>query len=278
MGIPLVGGRFLDETDRPGQGRGVAVISQAMARGYWPHENPIGRAIVAPRALLDVTPGGRRLRFELERIEIVGVVGDVRTAGLDAAPRADVYVPFDQRPSLSLSLVVRTNGSPGAVAHALPRTVWSVDPDQPVTDVRTMDEWIAAEVAPRRFVLILIGVFAVAALGLAMAGIYGVASFSVAERTHEVAVRIALGAGRLQISWSVVRGTLVWLVIGGGIGLGGALALGRLLARYLFEVRPTDAPTLFLVAALLIGGGLAANIAPVRRALRVDPARALRDS
>ena len=277
MGIPLVGGRSLDEADRPGLGRGVAVISRAMARKYWPHENPIGRVIVVPRARVDVTPKGRRLRFEPERIEIVGLVGDVRTAGLDAEPRADVYVPFDQRPSSAVSLVVRTDGPPGALAPALAKAVWSVDPDQPVTDVRTMDEWIAAEVAPRRFVLILMGVFAVAALGLALAGIYGVASFSVAERTHELAVRIALGAGPRSIVWSVVRGTLSWLAIGGGLGLGGALALGRLLSRFLFEVRPTDVTTLLPVAILLVGGGLAANVAPIRRALRVDPASALRE-
>jgi putative ABC transport system permease protein len=141
-----------------------------------------------------------------------------------------------------------------------------------------MDEWIAAEVAPRRFVLILMGVFAVAALGLALAGIYGVASFSVAERTHEFAVQIALGAGPRSIVWSVVRGTLSWLAIGGGLGLGGALALGRLLSRFLFEVRPTDVTTLLPVAILLVGGGLAANVAPIRRALRVDPASSLRES
>jgi predicted permease len=278
LGIPLVSGRFLDESDRARQGRGVAVISQSMARRYWPHENPVGLAIVAPRAHVDVTPAGRHLRFEPERIEIVGVVGDVRTAGLDAEPRADLYVPFDQRPSPSLSLVVRTNGPPGALGPALARAIWSVDSDQPITDVRTMDDWIGAEVAPRRFVLILMGVFAVAALGLALAGIYGVASFSVAERTRELAVRIALGAGPRSIVWSVVRGTLLWLAIGGGLGLGGALALGRLLSRFLFEVRPADTATLVPVMLLLVGGGLAANIAPVRRALRLDPASSLRES
>jgi putative ABC transport system permease protein len=278
MGIPLLGGRYLDDTDRAGRGRATAVVSQTMARRYWPGRHPIGQALILPRARVEVTSEGRHVRSEPERVEIVGIVGDVRTVGLDVPPGADVYLPFDQRPSASVSLVVRVGESTSRMMPDLTTAVWAVDSEQPVTDVRTMSGWVAVDVAPRRFVLFLAGVYGAAALGLALAGIYGVASFSVAERTHEVAVRIALGAGRLQISWSVVRGTLAWLVIGGGIGLGGALALGRLLARYLFEVRPTDAPTLFLVAALLIGGGLAANIAPVRRALRVDPARALRDS
>jgi putative ABC transport system permease protein len=278
MGIPLMGGRALDARDRAGADHGVAVVSQALARRYWPHDNPVGRTIAVPRAHHEVTPEGWKLSFDFKRVEIVGLVGDVRTAGVDAEPRADLYIPFDQRPSRSLTLIVRAEGPPAALAPALTTAVWSVDPDQPVTDVKTMDEWIAADVAPRRFVLVLLGAFAVAALGLALAGIYGVTSFSVAERTHELAVRIALGAGPRSVAWSVVRATLLWLVVGGVVGLGGALALGRLLSRFLFQVRPADLATLLAVGVLLVGGGLAANIAPIRRALRVDPASSLRES
>jgi putative ABC transport system permease protein len=276
MGIPLVAGRLLDERDRADEGQRAAVVSRTLAARYWPRENPVGRAIIVPRPRIDATRGGRRLRFDPERIEIVGVVGDVRTAGLDAPPRADLYLPFDQRPSNSFALVVKTTASPGALASAMATAIWSVDPDQPVTDVKTMDEWISADIAPRRFVLLLVGALAATALLLALAGIYGVVSFSVVERGHELAVRLALGAGRSDVAWSVMRGSVVWLGTGSLLGLAGAITLGRLLGRYLFEVRPTDVVTLLAVAAVLVGGGLAANVPPIRRALRIEPAKALR--
>jgi putative ABC transport system permease protein len=276
MGIPLVAGRLLDERDLAGQGQGAAVVSRTLATRYWPRENPVGRVIIVSRPRVDVTIEGRRLGVEPERIEIVGVVGDVRTAGLDVAPRADLYLPFEQRPSNSFALVVKTTTSPSALAPAMATAVWSIDPDQPVTDVKTMEEWVSADIAPRRFVLLLIGAVAAIASMLALAGIYGVVSFSVAERGHELAVRLALGAGRSDVIWSVMKGSVVWLGIGSLLGLVGAMTLGHVLGRYLFDVRPTDIATLLAVAAILVGGGLAANVLPIRRALRIDPARALR--
>jgi putative ABC transport system permease protein len=220
-----------------------------------------------------MAPKGRGVQLEPERIEIVGVVGDVRTAGLDLAPRADLYLPFGQRPSNSFALIVKTTASPGALAAAIPNAVWSMDPDQPVTDVKTMDEWVSDDIAPRRFVLLLIAGRGAIALILALAGIYGVVSFSVAERGHELAVRLALGARTSDVVWSVVRGSVGWLGAGGLIG---AVTLGRLLSSYLFEVQPTDIRTLLVVSAVLVLGGLAANVSPIRRALRIEPARALR--
>lgn len=275
MGIPLVAGRLLDERDRADQGQRVAVVSRTLAARYWPRENPVGRVIIVPRPRVDATRGGNRVHLEPDRIEIVGVVGDVRTAGLDVAPRADLYVPFDQRPSNSFALVVETTAPPGVLTPAIPTAVWSVDPDQPVTDVRTMDEWISEDIAPRRFVQLLLGTLAAIALMLALAGIYGVVSFSVAERGHELAVRLALGASSSDVIWSVMRGSVLWLGTGGLLGFVGAVTLGRFLASYLFEVRPTDITTLLAVSAVLVGGGLAANVSPIRDALRIEPARAL---
>jgi putative ABC transport system permease protein len=273
MGIPLVAGRLLDEGDRADQGQRVAVVSRTLAARYWPRENPVGHTIIVARARADMAPKGRGVQLEPERIEIVGVVGDVRTAGLDLAPRADLYLPFGQRPSNSFALIVKTTASPGALAAAIPNAVWSMDPDQPVTDVKTMDEWVSDDIAPRRFVLLLIAGRGAIALILALAGIYGVVSFSVAERGHELAVRLALGARTSDVVWSVVRGSVGWLGAGGLIG---AVTLGRLLSSYLFEVQPTDIRTLLVVSAVLVLGGLAANVSPIRRALRIEPARALR--
>jgi putative ABC transport system permease protein len=275
MGVPLVRGRDLSDADGRG-GAPVAVISRAMASRYWADEDPIGRAILTTRALVDVTSEGRRLRFEPQRVEIVGVVGDLRQVSLDAPPGAELFMPLVTRPSATLTFVLRTAVPPASLGHAVTREIGKIDADLPVTDLKTMEEWVTQDIGPRRFVLLLIGFFAAAGLVLACAGIYGVVSYAVASRTREIGIRIALGAGRRDVAWWVARGTVIWITAGTAIGLAGAAGVGQLLARYLYQVTPTDAPTLLAVAAMLAACGLLATVGPIRRALRVDPAVALR--
>jgi putative ABC transport system permease protein len=263
MRIPLRAGRGIEAGDRADAPE-VVVINEAMARQFWPGENPLGRRIRVAR--------GREPAWR----EIVGVVGNIRHEGLHLSPRAEMYVPFAQQPMRFVRLAMRTAGDPRALAAALRQAVWKVDPDQAVSRVRTMDDVVAASTGETRFYSLLLGAFAVLALGLATVGIYGVMSYAVASRTREIGIRLALGAQRGGIFRLVMARGARLAALGILLGTGGALAATSGLEKLLYGVTPTDTLTFVSVATLL---GLVALLAcwlPARRAMRVDPAVTLR--
>jgi putative ABC transport system permease protein len=275
MGIPLLNGRELGIGDSA-RSPLVGVINRSMANKYWPKDNPIGKTIVVYRYVAERTSEGTHVEFKPQMFEIVGIVGDVRQLALEAPPEPELFMPYPQWPSNEMSLVLRTASEPSSLIPRVEKEIWRVDPDQPVTDIKTMDEWVAREAAGRRFILQLIGAFASIAALLAAVGIYGVASYGMRQRTHEIGVRMALGARGQQIVWLILRQNASWLLIGVATGVAGAFALTRLLAAYLYAVRPTDPSTFALVVlAQLIIVALASYI-PARRATKVDPMVALR--
>jgi predicted permease len=266
MGVPLVRGRLLtgaDTFDAPG----VVVINEAMARRYWPNgEDPIGRR-VRLHTLGKMRPWST----------IVGIVGDVHGFGLDKPVRAEMYFPYAQmRRAGGLAIVLRTDGDPAAMANAARVALAEHDPGQPIFDVRPMSELVASSLAQRRFALMLMLVFAAVALLLAAVGIYGVMSYTVAQRTQEIGIRIALGASPSSVLAMVVKDGMLLVAAGLIVGLAGALALTHLVSSMLYGVSATDAPTFAAIAAVLAGTALVATIIPARRATRVDPMLALR--
>ena len=275
MGIPLLSGRDFIAGDTP-RSPLVGVINLAMARKYWPKENPIGSSIIAYRAETVSTAKGSVVEFRPREVEIVGIVGDVRQQALEAPPVPEMFMPQMQWPSKEMTLVLRTALEPSRLISAATKEMWRVDADQPVTDIRTMGQLISAEAAGRRFVLELLGTFAAIALVLAAVGTYGVVAYSTRQRTHEIGIRMALGARWQQILSLFVKQAAWWLLIGIAIGLGGAVVLTRLLAAYLYAVAPTDPMTLSAVALLLLVVALLAVYIPARRATKVDPTVALR--
>jgi putative ABC transport system permease protein len=275
MGIPLLNGRA------PGVGDSaksplVGIINRSMAAKYWPNENPIGTTIEVYSVVEEPAGGGVRVQIKPHLLEIVGIVGDVRQLGLDVPPEPELFIPYDQWPSQEMSLVLRIAAEPASMIPRVEKEIWRVNPDQPVTDIKTMDEWVAREAAGTRFILLLIGAFASIAAVLAAVGIYGVAAYGMRQRTHEIGVRMALGARGQQVVWLILRQNLTWLLMGIAAGLAGALALTRLLERYLYAVRPTDASTFALILLLQLAIAGLASFIPARRATKVDPMVALR--
>jgi putative ABC transport system permease protein len=275
MGIPLLNGRALEIGDSANSPP-VAVINRSMASKYWPDENPIGKTIEVYRAVTEHTAEGVRVQFKPHLFEIVGIVRDARQYALEAPPDPELFMPYDQWPAQEMSLVLRITTEPSSMIPQIEKEIWRVDPDQPVTDIKTVDEWVAREAAGRRFILQLIGAFASIAAVLAAVGIYGVASYGMRQRTHEIGVRMALGARGQQIVWLILRQNLTWLLSGIVSGLAGALALTRLLERYLYAVRPTDTSTFALIVLLVLAIAAVASFIPARRATKVDPMVALR--
>jgi len=275
MGIPLLNGRELGVGDSA-RSPLVGVINHSMASKCWPNENPLGKNLVFDRAVVERTAEGAHVRFKPHMLEIVGIVGDVRQLGLDVPPDPELFVPYAQWPSNEMSLVLRTVSGPSSLIPIVKKEIWRVDPDQPVMDVKTMDELVATEAAGRRFVLQLIGAFALIAGVLAGVGIYGVASYSMRQRTHEIGIRMALGARGQQIVWLIVRQSVSWLLIGIATGVAGALALTRFLASLLYDIKPTDPLTFIAVSLILTCVALLACYIPARRATKVDPMVALR--
>lgn len=264
MGIPLLRGRRFTDADDEGAPR-VVLVSDALVRRFWPGLDPIGRRIHF---------GGAADTNEAW-MSVIGVVGDVRRE-LEAAPRPEIYLPYSQASARSLSIVLRTAGDPALLTPAARRTILSMDPDQPVYDVHPMTERLATVLAVRRFRMILFGVFAAVALGLALIGIYGVMSHLVAQRTHEIGLRIALGAPQHAVRGLVLREAMRPVVVGLGAGLLAALAASRLLVGLLFGVRPADPLTFGVVTMVFVGAALVASYLPARRATRMDPMAALR--
>ena len=271
MEIDLVRGRLFSSQDTR-EAPQVALIDEVFARQYFPNQDPIGR-----RFKLN-TPGA-------ESHEIVGVVRHVEHVGLEGqtANTAEFYFNFDQIPVATLAryvrrvnLLVRTTVEPLSLAGSVRNQISALDKDQAVFNVRTMEQALSRSVAARRFSMILLAVFALLALTLAAVGIYGVISYSVAQRTREVGIRMALGASMIDVIKLVLRDGLKLVLIGVGVGLAGALALTRLMATLLFGVTPTDALTYATVALGLIIVALIACCIPARRATKVDPLVALR--
>jgi putative ABC transport system permease protein len=274
MGIPLLSGRELLTTDSA-RSPLVGVVNRSMAQKYWPDENPIGRTIIANQAVVVSSSKGSSFDFRPRELEIVGIVGDV-WFGLDAPPYPELFMPYTQWPSNGMALVLRTASEPSSLIPRVKEEIWRVDPDQPVADIKTMDQLVSTEAAGRRFVLQLIGAFASIALVLAAVGIYGVVSYGTRQRTHEIGIRMALGARGQQIMWLVVGQNAKWLLIGITTGVASALALTRLLAAYLYAVQPTDPLTFVAVSLLLLAVAMLAVYIPARRATKVDPMEALR--
>jgi len=259
MGIPLLKGRLFTLDDWKLQN--VVVINQTMERRFWPDGDALGKRInlcsLAPQPCWST---------------VIGVVADVRQFGLAAAPTFDAYFSGGWTPCI----VIRTASDPAALAASVTEIIHKTDPNLPVTQVTTMDDLLSDSVSPRRFSAVLTGMFAMLALLLAAVGIYGVMSYVVRQRTHEIGVRMALGAQAGDIRSLVVGRGARLAALGIAIGLAGAFALTRLLASLLFEVKPDDPLTFAAVAFLLVAVALTACYIPARRAMRVDPMIALR--
>jgi putative ABC transport system permease protein len=272
MGIPLVRGRNFTAADDDNAQK-VVIINQALADKFFANRDPIGGRLKLG------TAGGAG-----PWSTVVGVVGNVKPFGLDEEWLPHTYMPYDQRlpnelkggAAHQLMMTVRTATDPAAAAASMRSAAWSLDREAPVNEVRTMEQVLSQSTAPRRFNIALVGFFATAALLLAGVGLYGVMSYSVSLRTHEIGVRMTLGAHRGHVMGGVLRSGLKLVLIGVVLGLAGALAMSRLLTSFLFEVRPSDPVTLAAVALVLAVVALLASMAPALRAIRVDPVIALR--
>jgi predicted permease len=267
MKIPLLRGRIFDGTDTVNSPH-VAVISQSLAQRYWPNEDPTDKRIQFGN-----------MDTDKHLLHVVGVVGDVRDATLEREAQPTVYAFSLQRPQWwqvsRLAIVVRAQNSPQALIPALGATVQSLRADVPVS-FKTLDEVFSSSLDGRRFSLVIFGVFAATALLLAIAGIYGVMSYVVTQRTHEIGIRMALGARAADVLKLILKNGMGPVLLGVAVGLAGALALTRLMASLLFGVTPTDALTFATVSLGLIVGALIACYIPARRATKVDPLVALR--
>lgn len=267
MEIPLLRGREFTSRDVD-NAPAVMVVNQALAKKFWPNQEAIGK----------------RISFSMNEpkwYEIIGVVGNVKHRGLDVEEKPEIYVPFLQplfRDGTvpAMYVVVRTNGEPAAITGLLRNEVTAIDQNQPISSVLTMEERISDSVAPRRFNMFLLTLFATLAVLLAAVGIYGIMAFSVAQRTHEIGVRMALGARNSDVFRMVMQNGFLLTLLGVALGLAVSFAATRLLRSLLFEVSATD-PTIFLVeATLLVAVSLLACYIPARRATKVDPLEALR--
>ena len=262
MEIPLIAGRYFTEQDRAGVAN-VMLLNQTLAHQVFPNENPIGK-----RILLQM---GKPTPFE-----VIGVVGDARTSGLDENTMEEFYLHSLQQPAGFVSITIKTRAAPDSLAGVVRNAVLEVDKDQPLYNLKTMDQHLADSVARRRFPMLILTGFAATALLLSALGLYGVVSYSVAQRTHEIGIRMALGAQASDVLKLIVGNGMALALIGVAAGLAGAFALTRLMAGVLFGVSATDAGTFVTVSAGLIAVALLACYIPARRATKVDPLVALR--
>ncbi len=258
MRIPLLAGREFNERDTTTSDK-VAIINQAMARQLWPGRDPVGQIV----------------RIDTDR-HVVGVVGNVRHEALEREGGLEIYLPITQNAMPSVELVVRTKLAPASVAAGVRTALRGVDPELPVAEYQELGELIDRAVSPRRFMLILLGAFAVGALLLASIGIYGVVSYTVSQRIPEIGIRMALGASAARVQAQVMRRTIALVAAGIGIGIIGAFALTRLMASLLFQLEPADPLTFSLTVVVLLLVAVSAGYVPALRASRTDPASALR--
>jgi putative ABC transport system permease protein len=259
--ISIQRGREFTERDDAGAPR-VVMVNETLARRYWPGQDALGRHIVVGRL---PSP-----------FEVVGVVGDVRNISISADVQPEFYIPWKQLPWAMVRLVVRAAGDPRAVAGAVRARVFAIDKDQPVTNVRTMEEVLAEGAVQPRFTTFLLGGLSATALLLAMVGIYGIIAFTVTERTQEMGIRIALGTGRGDILRLVLRQALLTSVAGVSVGLIAAFALTRLMSALLYRVSVTDPLTFVAAPLLFISIAVLAGYFPALCATRVNPVVALR--
>ena len=264
MNIPLLRGRLFDERDGPDAPH-AALISRTLAEKEWPNADPIGRVIQFGNMDGDLRP-----------FTIVGIVGDVRERGLDDEPRATFYGHSRQRRIANFSLVLHGSAKPTSLIAPARRALRELAPNMPPR-FRTIEDVVASSMAQRRFALVLLAAFGAAALLLATMGVYSVVAYLVAQREHEIGIRVALGAQRADVLGIVLRHGAVLTLIGVGVGLGAAFWLTRLLTGMLYGVTPTDPASYGAVVGLLLGVALAASYLPARRAMRVDPMRVLRN-
>jgi putative ABC transport system permease protein len=284
LGIPLRRGRFFTDHDGP-RSPAVAIVNETMARQYWPHEDPVGRRVETQDGRAD----------PMRPFEIVGVVGDTKqdlllkeqgfggiVLYIPYLQQAPAYVDYNLGFRLGVSFVVRTTADPRSAAQALRAAVKELDPDQPIERLTTMEEFLSeneadcCSVKERRFQTLLLGIFASLALVLAAVGLYGTISYAATRRTHEIGVRMALGAGRWDVVKLAGRQGLVLTAIGLAAGNAAALVLTRLLRSSLYGVSPVDPPTFAAVSGLLLFIGAVAAYLPARRAALIDPLEALR--
>lgn len=262
MGIPLLIGRVFTEWDTL-EAPQVLVVNETMSRRLWPGEEVVGK-----RVKLGDPNGGWA--------QIVGVVKDVKHNGLNAEPAMDAYAPHLQVPWPWMTIALRSNLDPTSLEAAVRREVQAIDPDKAVASVKTMDQLIGESVGERRLSLVLFGLFAVVALLLSAVGIYGVMAYGVTQRTHEIGIRIAVGAQPRDVVKLVVGRGMMLALTGVAIGVGAAYGLTRLMASLLFEISTTDPATFVVIALILVGVALLACYIPALRASKVDPMVALR--
>lgn len=261
LGIALIKGRDFSDRDKSDAPK-AAIINNDLARTYFSNEDPIGK----------------RITFDDGQswISIVGIIGDVKQLGLDSSAKPEVYFPYLQVAAPSMSLVVRSASNPLSLAAAVKSQIQMIDKDLPIDDAKTMQQLLAESTSGRRFNMLLLTVFAGVALVLAIVGIYGVMSYTVTQRTHEIGIRVAVGAQPRDVFRMVIGQGMMLAMIGIAFGLVGAFGLTRLMTTMLFGVEPTDPATFVSIAVLLTGVGLVACYLPARRATKVDPLLALR--
>jgi len=265
MGIPIVGGRDFTDQDKP-DSKDVVVISEKTAQHFWPGQDPIGKRL---------KPGSSTSKSEWR--EVIGIVKDVRQNDLIAPPKMQMYFTYRQPKEIAANaLVIRTTVEPMSLAGSVRNAIWSVDKDQTVADIDTMDHIVAEAVARQRFSMVLLGVFAALALLLASVGIYGVMSYSVAQRTREIGIRMALGARRADVLQMTVRQGLKLVGAGMILGLGAAFLLTRVMATLLYGISATDPTTFIGISVVLLVVAILASYVPALRATKVDPITALR--
>jgi putative ABC transport system permease protein len=264
MGIPLLRGRLPNAADTE-KSQSVFVIDEELAQRYWLGNDPVGGRLVWDRGEDGTIRGA-----------IIGVVGSVRWRGMATHTEGTTYFWFPQDSGRQLTIVARTLGDPVAMAGLIAGQVRAIDPNQPVAEIRAMQDFVSADLAQSRFTMLLVGSFAAAALLLAAIGLYGVIAFGVTQRTREIGVRVALGAERRDVLRLVMKRGLLLTASGLSIGIAAALALGRIVASLLYGISPSDPPTLLVVGLLLTAIGVLASYLPARRATRVDPIVALR--
>jgi len=265
MGIPMIRGRDFTDQDRA-DSKKVVVISEKTAQHYWPGQDPIGKRL---------KPGATT--SDIPWREVIGVVKDVRQNDFIAQPKMQMYLPYRQMKDLAANaLVVRTSVEPMSLATAVRNAIWAVDKDQPVADIDTMDHIVSEAITRQRFSMLLLGIFAALALLLAAVGIYGVMSYSVAQRTHEIGVRMALGARRADVLQMTVKQGLKLVSVGMILGLVAAISLTRVLASLLYGISATDPITFICISLVLLAVAILASYVPALRATKVDPIIALR--
>jgi len=264
MKIPLLSGRYYDARDGA-DGQKVVIVNKAFSNRFFPNDDALGK----------------RVAFGCEKKEglcrtIVGVVGNIRQEGITDAFTPEMYVPFAQMPMNGMTLLIRTTSDPLNIARTLRSEVLAIDKNQPVHDVRTLAQRVDEAVAVSRSLMVLFSAFALLALVLGAVGIYGIVSYAVTQRTHEIGIRMALGARSGNVLSLIMKSGLVLVFTGILIGVGGALVLTRFLTTLLFGVTPTDRFTFVVVSLIFFGIATVASLIPALRATRVDPLIALR--